>query len=649
MKKLLFLFLLLFLFSSCFAKSYFVENVDLEYIVNNDASIDVTEKITYSFNGSFSEADRYFNTKNNEIIEEIKVYDEKNGTLSLVPSKITYNPLKVTWNYQALNENKTFLIKYKLKNVIESYLDTFHFYFKIWPENFEERINNFNAKVVFPKPLAEGSKVWIYPKIDANYVLEGDLLLITGKNIPKRTFVETKVLFNKEILEDVFTIKFNEKGYDRLSKEAKEIGQASIIFIILPIIILLICSGLFFYFYKKYGVEDEYVKDFIYFREPPFEDKPYLVEYILTRKISDKSLIATLIDLVRRNHLTIENIKINMIFFEMDDFKLTWIKNDLDNLSSSEKELLSKLCGSIGVSITLQNFTNNMRHSQISLTQQWNNWTQKEIGLVKPIKTFLDFEIDTKLTKNDYFDFTGNDKFIKCLMGLLLIIGGLFLIALINEASILPIFIFFFFGIPLVFIIGIFQSIKNFKHLKNIQKIMMIGQVIFALLFFAIFAGVGFLFFISINIDFFNLNSTYIGLSLLIIIGFLIIDSIKFKTLAKLTPLGLDRSNKWQAFKKFIDDFSSFEDKETESVILWEKYLVYATVFGNSEKIINQLNKFNDIEKKSRVIQLSRNNNFSSFSRSVNSAFNTSRTSSSSGGSSSGGGGGRGGGGGGAR
>ncbi len=36
-------------------------------------------------------------------------------------------------------------------------------------------------------------------------------------------------------------------------------------------------------------------------------------------------------------------------------------------------------------------------------------------------------------------------------------------------------------------------------------------------------------------------------------------------------------------------DFSLMKEKEVPELILWEKYLVYATVFGISEKVLKQL------------------------------------------------------------
>jgi uncharacterized membrane protein len=41
--------------------------------------------------------------------------------------------------------------------------------------------------------------------------------------------------------------------------------------------------------------------------------------------------------------------------------------------------------------------------------------------------------------------------------------------------------------------------------------------------------------------------------------------------------------------KRYMEDFSLIKEKEVPELILWEKYLVYATAFGISEKVLKQL------------------------------------------------------------
>lgn len=58
----------------------------------------------------------------------------------------------------------------------------------------------------------------------------------------------------------------------------------------------------------------------------------------------------------------------------------------------------------------------------------------------------------------------------------------------------------------------------------------------------------------------------------------------------KKTLKGAEHYDKWKAFKNFLDDFGSFELKELPEIALWERYLVYATIFGLAKKVQKSMN-----------------------------------------------------------
>lgn len=58
----------------------------------------------------------------------------------------------------------------------------------------------------------------------------------------------------------------------------------------------------------------------------------------------------------------------------------------------------------------------------------------------------------------------------------------------------------------------------------------------------------------------------------------------------KRTVYGNEQYVRWRAFKKFLEDFGDFENKDLPEISLWEKYMVYATVFGISDKVAKVMN-----------------------------------------------------------
>ena len=73
-------------------------------------------------------------------------------------------------------------------------------------------------------------------------------------------------------------------------------------------------------------------------------------------------------------------------------------------------------------------------------------------------------------------------------------------------------------------------------------------------------------------------------------IFFAIIFMIYAIACTKKTKKGIEHYVKWKAFKNFLNDFGNFSIKELPEIALWERYLVYATVFGLADKVEKAMN-----------------------------------------------------------
>ncbi len=71
-----------------------------------------------------------------------------------------------------------------------------------------------------------------------------------------------------------------------------------------------------------------------------------------------------------------------------------------------------------------------------------------------------------------------------------------------------------------------------------------------------------------------------LGITLLNAIYFIIGNKDKNRTNA-----GKEEYSKWLAHKRFLEDFSNFDEKDLPEITLWEKYLVTATVLGVADKV----------------------------------------------------------------
>lgn len=71
----------------------------------------------------------------------------------------------------------------------------------------------------------------------------------------------------------------------------------------------------------------------------------------------------------------------------------------------------------------------------------------------------------------------------------------------------------------------------------------------------------------------------------IILLFFFIICFIYVLVSTKRTKKGNEDYEKWKALKNFMLDFSNMSEKELPELMLWEKYLVYATAFGIADKV----------------------------------------------------------------
>ena len=76
----------------------------------------------------------------------------------------------------------------------------------------------------------------------------------------------------------------------------------------------------------------------------------------------------------------------------------------------------------------------------------------------------------------------------------------------------------------------------------------------------------------------------------LVVMAISIVFLIYTFLIKKRTKKGQEDYVRWKAFKHFLEDFGRFDIKELPEIALWERYLVYATVFGLADKVEKAMN-----------------------------------------------------------
>ena len=108
------------------------------------------------------------------------------------------------------------------------------------------------------------------------------------------------------------------------------------------------------------------------------------------------------------------------------------------------------------------------------------------------------------------------------------------------------------------------------------------GAKVFVLLGIAlILAGLGGLF----------LLGSFIAIGLIVLGGVMVFGLIALNFVRKYSRRGVEHKAMWEAFRKFLQDFSNMKEAEIPSLVIWEHYLVYATSLGVAEDVLDQLPK----------------------------------------------------------
>lgn len=296
--------------------------------------------------------------------------------------------------------------------------------------------------------------------------------------------------------------------------------------------------------YKKYKKDPEVEFNNEYYREIPDDSTPEDVSYLFDKNISDKAMSAAIMDLIRRKVITQEKI---------DDRNYRLILHDDISLNEKDKRLIKVIFGNKS-EITTKEMKKNARLSYNTVVNYYNNY--KSVALSSAIaQEFYEDNVDEKSK---------------------LKLGSWLILAILIGALLLA------FNFQSMFVIGVYAFIVYFifKSIKDFKKDVGRGVITLNLIAMAIISIA-----VSIYIMFANLmyRSALFGYLLLLLI--VICVGVWYAIPSKKTYKGALSYKKWKALEKFLKDFGSFADKEVPEIALWEKYLVYATLFGCAKEV----------------------------------------------------------------
>jgi hypothetical protein len=207
----------LFVPGAAWAKSYTLPEARVEVKIQPDGSVDVTEYLTYSFSGSFSGGYRDIPLRRGEKISNISVSE---GPISYTPGAptaigsrgvphsfgTTFIPegMRIVWHYSALDENKTFTVRYRLHNFVALYDDVADLNMKVWGDEWTVDLDHLSAEVTLPAS-SDDVRVWGHVRVPplaggVNPDPEGSGAHLGADHVAAGNWVEMRVVFPGDVL-----------------------------------------------------------------------------------------------------------------------------------------------------------------------------------------------------------------------------------------------------------------------------------------------------------------------------------------------------------------------------------------------------------------------------------------------------------------
>jgi uncharacterized membrane protein len=515
-------------------KDYYFSSVNISVSIERDGSFIVDELRTFDFEGSFSAAwytlplsverkgYRY-----DISLEEFTVRDESGQELPLAASS-TGGIYKAEWNFRAADEQRTFRIRYRVRNGIFSYPDVSELYWQMIGEGWDRPTRSVAITVILPADAPHKEDILVYghgPLSGWAEIVDARTGHFTATDLPAGQALEVRMVWPAGMVDGIPSsahsresirkeeADFVQQTIDRARKAQEDAQQAqersarqkkafltgvliwAIWLIVGPLVWLLI----YHHYWSQVGKDYRFPGLPEYFREPPSELRPALVEVLLHEggAITPRSFTATLFDLARRGFLEFEDRSVEKsgIFGKKEKLQTTvTLKKDYSadqELVPYEKELLDLLFRTIisrshapGAELDMDELKDYLKKNP----REFQTWYQSWLKNVRKEAAQLQFIEPQSLKARNIF-----------------------------LAATLP-------------------------------------------------------------------------LGILTLNPLLVLVAAIFSPKLKRRAMPWARENElWKGLERFLDDFSSFEEVPPEAYKLWERYLVFGIIFGNAKTILKML------------------------------------------------------------
>ena len=320
------------IFTKCIAKSYTIESVAITAQLNTDGSMDIREERTYYFSGAFSYAnytlpvDRTGGVQDIRVSEISKVYRlDESGEAATYRVYQDNQKLEITWYYNARDEVKTFIIEYRIVDVITRYEDAAVLYHKFVGTGWDKSTSDVQVRIIPPAGLVKDDvRAWAHGPLHGSvYIHEMGEVTADVSPLPLHQYWEVRALYPPEFFQQaplkaqaIRTQVFNEEKewadeanrrreralkHQAAMETQKKYGKW------IALVVCVIGLAVWWRLYSNFGRRPSVQSQGATFSGIPSDLPPALLSYLLyNREVAGGALIGTLLDLARRKFVEIE-------------------------------------------------------------------------------------------------------------------------------------------------------------------------------------------------------------------------------------------------------------------------------------------------------------------------------------------------------
>jgi uncharacterized membrane protein len=404
-------------------RDYRIPSSTVNIELNSQGQAYITEQIDYMFKGCYYELYRSISPDIKRSPDSLYPYIKTISARCNPDCTINDRRYEVAGSYRRIcDTTASFFLNYTIENSIYLGNDADEFHYKIRGDQWDRPAQRFSGIITLPPALnKDNTKLYFNPAATARYDFRGNTIVYDATNV--NSYLEVLILAPK----NVFVHGIVKNIYK--SSEINDEENYILGFYIIRIVYYAVLVILFFliiiipvHIFEKYGKEPKIGYRGIFEREPVACWKPFAVNALLstqTGSVDDNALNATILDLVRRGHIQLQETKEKKFLHTSDNVIMTFQLNPRDNLSECET-LLYEYLKSKGNPLDWNKFKK-------SLSSQVN--ASEFIIMVTKFKLFAMREANIE----KYFENAGSTLFRRSCIGS--IVAGALLIFFISNSK----------------------------------------------------------------------------------------------------------------------------------------------------------------------------------------------------------------------